>query len=64
MLRLLASFRTDTRGAVTVDWIVLTAGVLALGAGAVSLIFNGSNDLGEAIKTSLASDPPEASTTR
>ncbi|MEM6277379.1 MAG: hypothetical protein AAF714_10565 [Pseudomonadota bacterium] len=64
MLRLLERFRKDTHGAVTVDWIVLSAGVLALGVGAASLIFDGSSDLGEAIRTSLNSDPPQATTTR
>ena len=44
MRRLLQRFRDDTDGAVTVDWIVLTVGVIALAAGAGSLITDGTQD--------------------
>ncbi|MCH2077700.1 MAG: hypothetical protein MK180_12630 [Rhodobacteraceae bacterium] len=54
MRALLNRFRTDTYGAVSLDWIVLTAGVVALGAGAASMVFEGSEDLGEAINASLS----------
>ena len=54
MRKLLNRFRTDTHGAVSVDWIVLTAGVVALGAGAASMVFEGSDELGEAINASLS----------
>lgn len=63
MRRLLQRFRVDTHGAVTVDWVVLSAGVLALGAGAASLIFDGSSDLGEAIRTSLSVEDDSAAAT-
>ncbi|WP_372885184.1 hypothetical protein [Shimia sp.] len=46
--RFLAQFRHSENGAVTVDWIVITAGALALAIASMALI--------EAEATSLASD--------
>ncbi len=43
----LAKFRQNESGAVTVDWVVVTAGVIALGIASMTLI--------EAEATSLAS---------
>ncbi len=37
-MKLFKSFRKDELGAVTVDWVVLTAAVVALALGAISLI--------------------------
>ena len=65
MKRLLTRLSKDTSGAVTADWVVLSAGVLALGAGAASLVFEGSNDLGndlsDALRTTLSSDGDDGS---
>lgn len=41
MIRLFKNFRKDESGAVTVDWVVLTAAVVAL-AGAAYTAINGS----------------------
>lgn len=38
MLKFIKTFRNDEDGAVTVDWVVLTAAVVAMAAGAYSLI--------------------------
>lgn len=38
MLNLIQNFRNDESGAVTVDWVVLTAAVIALGIAAYSKI--------------------------
>lgn len=38
MNRFLARFRGNERGAVTVDWVVITAAVIALGIVVMSLI--------------------------
>lgn len=38
MKRFLAKFRQNERGAVTVDWVVITAGVVALGIAVFALI--------------------------
>ena len=38
MMRLIAKFRRDEAGAITVDWVILSAGVIALAIGVVSLL--------------------------
>ncbi|WP_171006785.1 Flp family type IVb pilin [Shimia litoralis] len=38
MKRFLTKFRGNERGAVTVDWVVIVAGVVALGVAAMTLI--------------------------
>ncbi|MEM7242309.1 MAG: hypothetical protein AAF429_08995 [Pseudomonadota bacterium] len=38
MKKILAKFRKDEIGAVTVDWVVLTAAIVALALGAITLI--------------------------
>lgn len=53
MFGLVKSLKNDVDGAVTVDWIVLSAGIIALGAGAASVIFDGSNELSSSIQTQL-----------
>ena len=35
MMRLIAKFRRDEAGAITVDWVILSAGVIALAIGVV-----------------------------
>jgi len=50
MLNLIQNFRNDESGAVTVDWVVLTAAVIALGIAAYGTIkdtamtINGKSD--------------------
>lgn len=53
MLRLVKSFLTSESGSTTADWIVLTAGVVGLGIGGVSLTRAGVNSLGGDIAESL-----------
>lgn len=45
MIKLLKTFRTDEDGAVTVDWVVLTAAVVALAGAAYTAIETGSQTL-------------------
>ena len=49
MIKFIKNFRKDEDGAVTVDWVVLTAAVVGLGIAAVSTVRDGiqtaSNDL-------------------
>ena len=45
MKRFLTKFRGNERGAVTVDWVVIVAGVVALGVAAMSLIETEATDL-------------------
>ncbi|WP_415921215.1 hypothetical protein [Tateyamaria sp. SN6-1] len=42
MKKVIQSFARDTSGAVTVDWVVLTAAVVALAVALVLLLTNGS----------------------
>lgn len=43
MKRILTSLR-DESGAVTVDWVVLTAAVVGLGIGAMSILLGGQTE--------------------
>lgn len=45
MLKLFKKFRKDEDGAVTVDWVVLTAAVVALAGAAYSAIETGASNL-------------------
>jgi len=53
MIKFFKNFRKDEDGAVTVDWVVLTAAVVALGIGAISFIDSSTEtlatDIGESI---------------
>ncbi|MEI4487684.1 pilus assembly protein [Frigidibacter sp. MR17.14] len=49
----LNTFRKEDDGAVTVDWVVLTAAIVGLGIAATSLLSGGVSDLSGDIKTSL-----------
>ena len=44
MLSLMRTFRADESGAVTVDWVVLTAAIVGLGIGVVVVIRTGALD--------------------
>ena len=50
---LLKKFRNDESGAVTVDWVVLTAGVVGLGLVAVQIIMPAIGDQGRVINTAV-----------
>ena len=45
MLNFIKNFRKDEDGAVTVDWVVLTAAVVALGGAAYTSIQSGATTL-------------------
>ncbi|MGR3434861.1 MAG: hypothetical protein ACU0CO_08255 [Shimia sp.] len=47
------SFRSDEAGAVTVDWVVLTAAIVGLGAGAMGIVSAAGMDTATNIKSSL-----------
>ncbi len=47
-------FRSDD-GAVTVDWVVLTAGIVGLAVGVIAIMGNGPVNIGQAISSQLAS---------
>ena len=47
-------FLSDENGAVTLDWVVLTASIVALGVGAIALLININTDMGVKIGNSLS----------
>ncbi|PVH29352.1 hypothetical protein DDE20_08315 [Pararhodobacter oceanensis] len=51
----LKTFARDDSGAVTVDWVVLTAAIVGLGLAVVTSVRTGVGALGTEISTSLSS---------
>nr|WP_040607061.1 hypothetical protein [Oceanicola sp. S124] len=45
MINFIKNFRKNESGAVTVDWVVLTAAIVALGGAAYTAISGGAADL-------------------
>ena len=43
----------DEDGAVTVDWVVLTAAIVGLGLACVFILANGTQNVGDTTKTEL-----------
>ena len=56
MARIFRSFRDAEEGAVTVDWVVLTAAMVGLGASVVAGIQTSVTDLSTGIGTKIATD--------
>jgi Flp pilus assembly pilin Flp len=54
MLNFIKNFRADEDGAVTVDWVVLTAAIVGLGIAVMSTVGNGTTALGDTISAQLA----------
>lgn len=54
MIKFIKKFRKDEEGAVTVDWVVLTAAVVGLGVAGVSTVQGGVNSLATAIKSGVS----------
>lgn len=55
MINFFKKFRTEEDGAVTVDWVVLTASVVGLAVGGVMVIKDGVDGLAGNISTELSS---------
>lgn len=53
MIKFIKNFRNDEDGAVTVDWVVLTAAVVGLAIAAYTSIESGATGLTEATDTFL-----------
>ena len=53
MLNFIKNFKNDEDGAVTVDWVVLTAAVVGLAVAAYGSIQTGTSNLTAATNTSL-----------
>lgn len=58
MIRFLRYFKRDTSGAVTVDWVVLTAAVVGLGIAAAMSIADGTTAIGDNLGTFLQTEQP------
>jgi Flp pilus assembly pilin Flp len=54
MLNFIKNFHNDEDGAVTVDWVVLTAAIVGLGIAVLSSVSGGTTALGDKISSSLA----------
>ncbi len=52
-LNLVKNFHNDESGAVTVDWVVLTAAIVGLGLVVMSTVQTGLNDAASAIVSDL-----------
>ena len=52
-LNLIKTFSNDESGAVTVDWVVLTAAIVGLGIAVIYSVSNGVSGLGTKIETAL-----------
>ncbi len=59
MTKFLAKFRKDEDGAVTVDWVVLTALVVGLAIGLLALIEGAVDNLGASISDVIVSTNPD-----
>jgi len=51
---MIKNFAADESGAVTVDWVVLTAAIVGLGIAVIASVSSGVNSLGDTISTSLS----------
>ncbi|MDK3017120.1 hypothetical protein [Pseudodonghicola flavimaris] len=59
MMKLIQKFRRSEAGAVTVDWVVLTAAVVALAGAAYTAIRDGAVNLSETTGTFIEEAVPE-----
>ena len=56
IFKLAKTFRNDESGAVTVDWVVLTAAIVGLGIAVYGVVSNGIQDLSKDIDTQLSTE--------
>ena len=55
LFSLVKDFARDESGAVTVDWVVLTAAIVGLGIAVIAAVSTGVNTLGNRISAAVAS---------
>ena len=58
MLNFINTFRADEDGAVTVDWVVLTAAVVGLGIAVLASVKGGAETMASNIETQLGTAVP------
>jgi Flp pilus assembly pilin Flp len=56
LFNLIKNFRNDEDGAVTVDWVVLTAALVGLGIAVLAAVSSGLEDLSGDIEGELTGD--------
>ncbi len=54
MIKFIKKFRKEEEGAVTVDWVVLTAAIVGLGVAAVATVSDGVDTLADSIKEGVS----------
>jgi Flp pilus assembly pilin Flp len=54
LFNMLKNFRNDESGAVTVDWVVLTAAIVGLGVAVLASVRTGTTTLAASISSELA----------
>ncbi len=54
LFKLFNNFKRDEDGAVTVDWVVLTAAIVGLGIAVLTSVAGGTTDLADDISSNLA----------
>ena len=57
MLNFIKNFRNDEDGAVTVDWVVLTAAIVGLGLAVMTVVSGGTETLTNKISDKMTSQP-------
>ena len=60
MIKFIKNFRKDEDGAVTVDWVVLTAAVVGLGIAAVTTVQGGIDTAATTLTTQLGAEMTSA----
>jgi Flp pilus assembly pilin Flp len=58
MLDFIKNFRADEDGAVTVDWVVLTAAIVGLGIAVLGSVRGGATQMADNISRELETDVP------
>ena len=53
MTNMIKNFAADESGAVTVDWVVLTAAIVGLGLAVMSVVSGGTEDLTQRISDKM-----------
>ena len=59
MLNFIQTFARDEDGAVTVDWVVLTAAIVGLGIAVLTAVSNGAETMAGNIETELGTAVPD-----
>ena len=59
LFNMIKNFRNDESGAVTVDWVVLTAAIVGLGIAVLTSVTANVNTLADAVADDIKTDVPK-----